>query len=343
MKAKLINGWVAFVDYLDQGSTKIHVLMFAIVTLCLACLSLMFYWDTEPSLFNVEQVAIKNAKGSVVVGYVTTHALVTVTDTLLSKRGGLLYNDVLPPSVFMDNMPAWEFGVISQARDLALALRNDYSRSQSQSLEDTDLVEAQSLLNISISQWIMPQSERKYQQGIDHLQSYLNRLIDEDEFNAQFYARADNLSDWLAMVEKRLGSLSQRLAASVVQHRINTDLEGDPVATQSTKTPQSIQVKTAWLEIDDVFYEARGSCWALVQFLRAAEIDFRQVLEKKNALISLQQIIRELEQTQASMWSPIVLNGSGFGIVANHSLAMASYISRANAALIELRLLLRQG
>jgi hypothetical protein len=43
------------------------------------------------------------------------------------------------------------------------------------------------------------------------------------------------------------------------------------------------------------------------------------------------------------MWSPIILNGSGFGIFANHSLVMASYISRANAAVIDLRSLLSQG
>jgi hypothetical protein len=62
-----------------------------------------------------------------------------------------------------------------------------------------------------------------------------------------------------------------------------------------------------------------------------------------NARVSLQQIIRELEATQEAVWSPMILNGSGFGFVANHSLVMANYISRANAALIELSELLAQG
>jgi hypothetical protein len=39
----------------------------------------------------------------------------------------------------------------------------------------------------------------------------------------------------------------------------------------------------------------------------------------------------------------MILNGSGFGFVANHSLVMANYISIANAALIELSELLAQG
>jgi hypothetical protein len=37
------------------------------------------------------------------------------------------------------------------------------------------------------------------------------------------------------------------------------------------------------------------------------------------------------------------MNGTGFGPIANHSLVMASYISRANAAVIDLRNLLARG
>ena len=77
--------------------------------------------------------------------------------------------------------------------------------------------------------------------------------------------------------------------------------------------------------------------------MKAIEIDFAGVLEKKNATVSLRQIIRELEATQESIWTPMILNGSGFGLFANHSLVMASYISRANAGIIDLRQLLENG
>ena len=81
----------------------------------------------------------------------------------------------------------------------------------------------------------------------------------------------------------------------------------------------------------------------MIHFLKAVEHDFADVLEKKNATVSLQQIIRELEATQVTVYSPMILNGSGFGMLANHSLVMASYISRAHAAIIDLRELLTQG
>jgi hypothetical protein len=147
----------------------------------------------------------------------------------------------------------------------------------------------------------------------------------------------------LSLVEKRLGSLSQRLAASVGRTRLNTDLAGDPDASAAAAGPDEITVKTPWLQLDDTLFEARGSAWALLHFLRAAQFDFADVLQNKNATVSLRQIIRELEASIEPLRSPMVLNGSGYGVFANHSLVMASYLSRANAALINLRELLAQG
>tara|TARA_R110000782_G_scaffold127183_1_gene218737 strand:- start:2413 stop:3405 length:993 start_codon:yes stop_codon:yes gene_type:complete len=311
----------------------------------LMMLVLMFYWDTEPDVFDVQQQSQYRNQGSTdyVTGFVTTATMIEVAETLFSKRGGYLSNDIMPPSVFMDNIPSWEFGVLTQIRDLARSMRNDFSRSQTQSVEDKDLMIADPQFHFDSESWVLPSTEREYKKGIDALNNYLARLADPNEQDAQFFARADNLRDWLAIIEKRLGSLSQRLSASVGQARVNTDLEGDAEATQSTIKPDLVEVKTPWLEIDDTFYEARGTCWALIHFMHAIEYDLHDVLQKKNALVSLRQIIRELEGTQDRVWSPMIMNGTGFGFLANHSLVMASYISRANSAVIDLRNLLEQG
>lgn len=270
-------------------------------------------------------------------------ALIGVMETLLDKPGGFTHNDRFPPGVWLDNMPSWEYGVLIQVRDLSRAMREVLSRSQSQSTEDVDLVEMEPRFNFNSDSWILPSSESEYRDGLRYARAYFDRLSDTQSSGAQFYARADNLRYWLSTVDSRLGSLSQRLSASVGKARFNTDLAGDVSATQSTDAPLERVVRTEWMEIDDVFYEARGTAWALIQFLKAAEVDFADVLEKKNATVSLQQIIRELEGTQEAVWSPMILNGSGFGVLANHSLVMASYLSRANAAIIDLRDLLSQG
>lgn len=317
-----------------------------VITLAIALTILAMYWSREPRTFDVRQAAIArlhDADKKLVTGQVTTGALIKVAETLLDKPGGYLSNDVTPPTVFLDNIPNWEFGALVQVRDLAKALRNDMSRSQSQSLEDPDLAEAEPHFNFDNDSWLFPPTESKYRSGINALEKYFNRLSDPGRTNTQFFARADNLRDWLAIVEKRLGSLSQRLSASVGRERVNTNLAGEPAGEQSTPEPSMLEVKTPWLQIDNVFFEARGSAWALLHFLQATEIDFQQVLRKKNAVVSLRQVIRELEATQEHIWSPVILNGRGFGFVTNHSLIMANYISRANAAVIDLRNLLKEG
>ncbi|MFK7957234.1 MAG: DUF2333 family protein [Lysobacterales bacterium] len=314
--------------------------------LVISMVVLMFYYDTTTDMFDVRRNAAAQAgeRGHIeVTGYVTVSTLQKVIQSLWEKRGGYLSNDVTPPSIFMDNTPNWEWGVLRQSRDLVLILRNEMSRSQSQSLEDIDLAAAQNLLTIDSENWLFPKAETEYGAAVAALDRYLVKIVDSGQTGAQFYARADNLREWLAVVEKQLGSLATRLNASAGTTRINTDLSGDPAAEQATQGPGEIRVKTAWLQIDDVFHEARGSCWALIHLLKAVEVDFASVLEKKNAGASLQQIISDLEATQSSIWSPMVLNGSGFGFTANHSLVMASYISQANAALIDLRNLLEQG
>lgn len=331
---------------LDDDNSLIKRISFVFIFLFFSFYLLGVYWSIEPDLFSVSdenayQVNGKNKK--LIVGYTTLVTTEKVALTMLNKNGGYLSNDILPPSVFLDNIPAWELGVLVQIRDIASSLRNDMSRSQSQSLENNDLKEAEPLFNNDHASWALPSAEGKYKEGVERLASYRKKLAESNQSEVQFYARADNLNAWLELVNKRLGSLSQRLSASVGQERVNTDLAGDSAALQSTKTSSNVSVKTPWLEIDDTFYEARGACWALIHLLKAIEIDFSPVLEKKNAKASLAQIIRELEATQGATWSPFILNGSGFGVLANHSLVMANYISRANAGLIDLRELLTKG
>ncbi|WP_282348755.1 DUF2333 family protein [Pseudomonas sp. PS01301] len=321
-------------------------LLGALAVYLVVTLLLGWYWSEEPELFPVQQNAQAAAQRDgrqIVVGYTTVETLKTVASTLLNKPGGYISNDRFPPGLWMDNMPSWEYGVLVQVRDLSRALRKDFARSQSQSAEDGDLARAEPRFNFDNKSWVLPSSESEFQEGINLLTRYQNRLSDPSQTNALFYTRADNLNNWLGDVGTRLGSLSQRLSASVGRVKLNTTLKTESViAGQAPQVDEEI-VETPWMQIDNVFYEARGQAWALSHLLRAIEVDFADVLAKKNATVSVRQIIRELEASQAPVWSPMILNGSGFGMWANHSLVMANYISRANAAVIDLRQLLSQG
>jgi len=302
--------------------------------------AISIYWSREPAVFWVNSTVEADR---VVIGYATTDTLIRVAETLLDQPGGYLSNDRMPPSVFLDNIPNWEFGVLQQIRDLARVIRNDYSRSQSQSIEDPDVSTAEPRFFFDNNSWILPRTEAEYRDAIEGFASYRDRLTASGGADAQFFARADNLREWLAQAEKRLGSLSRRLGASVARDRINEDLAGDPSAEATSTQRDTVDVRTSWFEVDDIFFEARGTAWALIHFFRAAEFDFAQVLDDKNAGASVRQIIRELEASLQPLRSPVVLNGSGYGFFANHSLVMANYLARANAAVINLRELLDQG
>ena len=332
--------------FASLGKSLWRAALAVVATLTVVALALGWWWSYEPDTIDVVALAEERAAAagvSPVTGYTTATAVVFIGETLLDKRGGYLSNDVAPPSLYLDNTPNWEFGALVHLRDISRALRNDISRSQSQSTEDPDLAVAEGHFFFDNASWILPATESEYRDGISRIRSYAERLANPAEPEAQFYARADNLSRWLTEVERRLGDISQRLSQSVGKRQLNLDLAGETAARMATDAPADVEQRTGWFRIDDVFYEARGQTWALVHLLKAVEHDFAAVLEDKNARVSLQQIIRELEETQNPVWSPVILNGSGFGFVANHSLVMASYISRVNAALIDLRSLLDRG
>lgn len=323
-----------------------RALMTLVVIYLLVTGGLGWYWSQEPALFPVQQnaqIAAEKDGKQMVIGFTTVETVKTVVGTLLNKPGGYISNDRFPPGLWMDNMPSWEYGVLVQVRDLTRALRKDFARSQSQSAEDADLAKAEPRFNFDSKSWVLPSSESEYQEGINSLNRYQARLSDPNQKGALFYARADNLNNWLGDVATRLGSLSQRLSASVGRVKLNTALKTETLAPGEVPQLDEEVVETPWMQIDNVFYEARGQAWALSHLLRAIEVDFADVLAKKNATVSVRQIIRELEASQETLWSPMILNGSGYGVLANHSLVMANYISRANAAVIDLRQLLNQG
>ena len=331
--------WNKIKRIVSRGFGKISAIVFFLIA---TLIFFSVYWSNEPAQLSPLELAgdAEDAgENSGFIGSASIAALINVAETLLTKPGGFLSNDIMPPGVYLDNIPNWEFGVLVQVRDFSRAFREGFSRSQSQSTEDIDLIVAEPLFNFTTDSWIFPASESEYRKAILSLKSYQGRLADIDNAEAQFYARADNLSSWFSNVESRLGSLSQRLSMSAVQP---TD-DVAAVSRGGLEIEQDALVKTAWLEIDNVFFGARGATWALLHFLQAVQVDFADVIDDKNAGPSLRQVVRELESSQEALVFPVVLNGGGYGLFANHSLTIANYISRANAAIIELRNLLSQG
>jgi hypothetical protein len=173
------------------------------VVLLLITAGMMFWYNDEPELFDPVERARLHAEvhgHADVTGTTTTSALLEVVNVMLNKRGGYMSNDILPPWVFLDNLPNWEFGVLTQVRDLARVLRNDFSRSQTQSTEDLDLSEADPLFHYSSDRWFPPDTEGRYEKGMESLEAYLTRLADPPPPDAHLYAGADNVVAGVGLV-----------------------------------------------------------------------------------------------------------------------------------------------
>ncbi|NOT83291.1 MAG: DUF2333 family protein [Methylococcaceae bacterium] len=317
-------------------------LFIAIVLLVLVILG--GWWGSEPNTFNVEEEALTRAKLTDVkemhIGFVYTNTLAHMAEVLMHKPGGYITNDVAPPGLFLDNIQSWEYGALVMLRDATTALRNHFARNQSQSTEDPDLTKAEPYFYYERNSWALPSTESEYQKGIEALHQYMEHLSKPDVNNklAQFYPRADNLWQYVEVVIKRLGGLSSRLTAST-----GGALHPSLLKKTDKQDDFDIQIASSWLQIDDIFYEARGASWALLHILQAIKHDFSAILMDKRAMNTVDIMIHELQNSLQPITSPMVLNGSGFGLFANYSLSMANSIARANAAALDLRDVMNRG
>ncbi|GHE19887.1 hypothetical protein GCM10017767_04080 [Halomonas urumqiensis] len=279
------------------------------------CLALGIWWSQTPARFAIEQAVLERrgdaAETTAARGAVTIATLAQTLAVLLDKPGGYVRNDIAPPGVWLDNMPSWELGVLNQARDLALALPEMASTSS------TGLDDASNRLMGDSDDWFPPATEERLQDALTALDDYQVLLDGQGEGG---FAPAAGLSPWLMNVASRLDDLGHRLSASVGSTEALRDLDIDADA---------LPARTPWYRVDNIFFEARGSGWALIQLLEGVRRDQADVLERAGVSDEWRRLIAELELTQRRLWSPVVLNGSGFGVFANHSLVMAHHMIRA--------------
>lgn len=289
----------------------------------LISIGLGIWWSQPPAPFDVEQATLERRGEAAYTpgarGTVTVATLAATVETLLDKPGGYLRNDIAPPGVWLDNMPNWELGVLQQSRELARAL------PQMASGDTGHLDEALEALLGDDQDWFRPSTEHRLAQAV----AALDRELDELGVEDAGFAPGEGVSGWLDATAARLDALSQRLAASIGSHEALAELAVDT---------ESLPPRTPWYRVDDIFFEARGTGWALSQLLEGVQRDQADVLAQAGAEAEWERLLAELAMTQRRLWSPLVLNGSGFGIFANHSLVMALHMTRARdlaAALAE--------
>jgi hypothetical protein len=246
-----------------------------------------------------------------------------LTDTLIRIAEGMtahwLPNDVLWPTVLLDNPQSFQLGELEAVRYAVKSLRDDLSRMRTTDQIDADIDQAASSFFFEPTRWAFPSAESRYRRAIADLQRYRARL-EKDE--ATFSPRADNLHKFLGDIASLLGGVSNRLANAPrdIQTRITEETAGDVAVERE----HDIQHLTPWRDIDNNFYYARGVLYVLRQLMLAVKYDFADIITQRNAGNLVTAIIRTLDRAQ---FEPLLIaNGDRGSLWANHSLQLQALL-----------------
>ncbi|MFG6136750.1 DUF2333 family protein [Halomonas sp. B23F22_10] len=289
-------------------------LLAALIIALVVALGLGVWWSRTPALEPTpsqvpadDVVAIADPAS----GTATVDGLSTLVATLLDKPGGYLRNDLAPPGLWLDNMPAWELGVLDQARWMSQSLPT-IAGSDASALDA-----ARTALEGDADDWFYPSTEHRLEQARAALDGYRQAVAGGQ---VDFAADAQGLAAWLNGVARGLDDMGRRLSASVGSPEALAGLDLDT---------EGLPTETPWYRLDSVFFEARGQAWALHRLLEAVRRDQAERIEAAGLAMRWEALLAELELSQRRLWSPVILNGSGFGLFANHSLVMAHHVLRA--------------
>jgi hypothetical protein len=286
----------------------------------------MLYFSLLPYFFTVEK------KTDAIRGTAFTDTTISLMENELNGSGGWLPNDTpLSPTWLLDNKQNFQLGVLEVVRYNTRVLRDGLSRQRTTDTIDADCDKAFTSFSNDPLKWIFPSAEGKYQDGIDRLESYRQRLASG---SAYFYPRSDNLIQLLEQYASLLGGVNTRLLnVSRTRFTAHDNASEVPGVPHYTRVP--------WLKIDDNFYFARGVGYGLYHMFKAVRIDFAQVLKDKNADIIVDEIISSLEESD---FEPLVVtNGGKKGIFASHCSNLRVFLDDARQKINSLVNILAQG
>ncbi len=236
-----------------------------------------------------------------VTGVLFVDAIIAPLDYELNERfWGWRSNDLLN---LTDNVNNFQLGVLEVTRRAVTTLTERISRTGSTAAFDPDLENAMNWLMIKADGYWFPSPESKYNEALDDLRKYKDKL---ERGKATFYTRTDNLIPLLAAFEDLLGSCDENLVKF-------EEKGGDPVS---------------FFDADDYFYYAQGVASAMAVMLEAIHEEYLKTMEARRATEILHHAIEWCHYaTKLSPW--IITDSKLDGILANHRANLAAPISHA--------------
>ena len=239
--------------------------------------------DADPT-FDAEVVVPNGASRAVAVA-------ADLVDREVNQNRWVANDPFFQPGYLLDNMPAYQTGIVSAVGRFATELRDRVARVRGSSAVDPDLESAAGRLNYPGDVWIFewsgtpvqPSSESQYRRGVEDLRRYNERLA---QGQAVYERRADNL---LATLDR---------------------ISGDLGAASAALTQEVDEGSTNFLDFnaDGMFYSIKGKLYAYYLILRELEQDFPDVIKEKNLQANWADLLTSL-RLGATLYPWIVSNG----------------------------------
>lgn len=262
---------------------------------------------------------------------------VVFTDTLIVMGERMLVswlpNDVIYPTIFLDNPQNFQLGQLEGMRYSTRVLRDKLSRQRTTDKIDPFANRAFTDFSNNPHFWIFPSAESKFIDGVKALEKYREGL---KKGTSHFYPRADNLIELLDQFTSLLGGVNTRLANAPrdQETRLSEETAGD----QYSQGERRQRVQVPWTQVDDNFYFARGVAYALRQVLMAVRWEFSEILRIKRSDELMNSIVEDM--SLANFEPLMVLNGSRDSVFSNHSLKLMATLENARQKMINLQQML---
>jgi hypothetical protein len=193
---------------------------------------------------------------------------------------------------FTDDINNYQLGVLEAVRFTTFRLKDSLTRMGDADAYDRDLESALNLFMNRATLLYFPSAESSYDEAIDHLKKFLNKL---ETGQRNFYYRVDNLLSLIAVCKDLLGNVNRSLVMA-------NHADGTPVR---------------WTENDDYFFYAKGVAHVLYEILKVVRVGFKAPLDTLRANEIMDEVIHELHRVELmDPW--IILNSDLDGFMANH-------------------------
>ena len=224
---------------------------------------------------------------------------------------------------YFDNKAAFQRGVNQAIRRTTIELVDTLGRVRGTSQIDTDLQSARGDLQFGETKWYFSftpfgpttPTPSFYRSAMESLNKFNDRL---EKCEAVFDARADNLLQFLDRIAKDIG------------------------ATSAILRERSENYNSGWFDTraDDRYWFAYGQLYAYYGILKAARIDFADVIEERR-LATLWDELEDQLRASLRIQPAIISNGAEDGwLMPSHLATLGFYILRVRSNLVEIRMVL---